>query len=107
MSAIPDHAEIYRKLHANRYEHVEQARRARDMQAQTREWLPIDTYPYGFYRNVILFDPHPGIWVCIGCQVETDEGTVSWEGHDLESVGPVHPTHWMPLPEPPSAQSDT
>jgi plasmid maintenance system killer protein len=34
MSAIPDHAEIYRKLHANRFEHVEQARRARDMQAE-------------------------------------------------------------------------
>ena len=33
MNAIPDHAEIYRKLHANRWDHVEQARRARDMQA--------------------------------------------------------------------------
>lgn len=32
MSAIPDHAEIYRKLHETRYEHVEQARRARDYQ---------------------------------------------------------------------------
>jgi hypothetical protein len=35
MSAIPDHAEIYRKLHANRYEHVEQARRARDEQERS------------------------------------------------------------------------
>ena len=34
MTAIPDHAEIYRKLHANRWDHVEQARRAREYQSK-------------------------------------------------------------------------
>lgn len=41
MSAIPDHAEIYRKLHANRYEHVEQARRARTMDSDIRIMLDL------------------------------------------------------------------
>lgn len=34
MSSVPDHAAIYKKLHENREEHIEQARRARDMQAE-------------------------------------------------------------------------
>ena len=34
MASIPDHAAIYKKLHDTREEHVEQARRARDMQAE-------------------------------------------------------------------------
>lgn len=34
MASIPDHAAIYKKLHDQREEHVEQARRARDLQAE-------------------------------------------------------------------------
>lgn len=34
MASVPDHAAIYKKLHENREEHIEQARRARDMQAE-------------------------------------------------------------------------
>lgn len=37
MPSVPDHAKIYKKLHEQREAHVEQARRARDMQAELAE----------------------------------------------------------------------
>lgn len=37
MASIPDHAAIYKKLHDQREEHVDQARRARDLQAELAE----------------------------------------------------------------------
>jgi hypothetical protein len=43
-------AEIYRKLHANRYEHVEQARRAREADCDRR--IAIETLELLLYGTV-------------------------------------------------------
>jgi len=72
MTAIPDHAEIYRKLHANRWDHVESARRAREYQAivyaDKREYTKIEeTGMIIFITSIIItvFLSWGGMWSLI------------------------------------------
>ncbi len=77
------------------------------LRARVREWQPIETGPKDGTHILFwcgLFDPgdvqlgiwFDGIWLGDGyCgRWETLDGTT------LE--GPYHPTHWMPMPDPPT-----
>ena len=78
------------------------------------QWQPIETAPKDG-TAVIIFTPADGAavpvpedgqvgfgWFDDGCDDlgnEVDEAT--WQWFDQHEQGPCHPTHWMPLPEPP------
>ena len=65
------------------------------------EWQPIETAPREQMAVVILYDPAHNPTVFAGHLVFGD-----WEAEkvddDFYGDGPVHPTHWMPLPAPPT-----
>lgn len=66
------------------------------------QWQPIETapkdglvmllYPCGMFGTV---SPDVGYW-------DRDKGYEAWRTLDGERIEPM-PTHWMPLPDPPSA----
>lgn len=52
---MSDLSHIYAKLHANRYEHIEQARRARDMQSQLHEFRVSVEFPIAGFAAGAVF----------------------------------------------------
>lgn len=70
-----------------------------DQEGCVSEWQPIETAPKR--GDVLLwFDNcvHEGCW--IRKQREFVEGWY-WAGYSERPTGPLYPTHWMPLPDPP------
>lgn len=72
------------------------------------EWQPIETAPKDESRILLI---RIGFQVCIGYWLtkyskwattdpEDYPDVETWEAEELGSR--YHPTHWMPLPEPPS-----
>jgi hypothetical protein len=79
------------------------------------EWQPIETAPKDG-RFVLVADPRLDQPVTIGAYYKADrdeqtgrfsagswDGWLSMDGDHLASIS--HPTHWMPLPDPPAALS--
>jgi len=84
------------------------------------EWRPIETAPKGPEDTILVLefthieDYHTsisiGFWSTIDAFADDPrEGWCAWES-DLTSSGDywreLHPTHWMPLPAPPSTTSE-
>ncbi len=61
-----------------------------------REWQPIETAPKD--KRVLLFD---GDWVSAGAYTDYDNFGWVMDSDEGPHSGPG-PTHWMPLPAPPS-----
>ena len=60
------------------------------------DWRPISEAPLDG-RRVLVFQP-PGIWE-VAVFSRYDHSWVAAVNH------PLHPTHWMPLPEPPADET--
>jgi hypothetical protein len=80
------------------------------------EWQPIKTAPKTG-QDVLLFLGHPGGTVHEGRYMMKGRDPIEPEGwywagfggnlrtihgHPFGGVGPIYPTHWMPLPEEPA-----
>ena len=71
------------------------------------EWQPIETAPKD--RMILGYIPDPPEWSSIYGHVrviladEFDGRLVEWTHFAGDDTTTVVPTHWMPLPEPPSA----
>jgi hypothetical protein len=69
-------------------------------------WQPIETAPIEPFDQKRWFMAHSerlllyrvGGWVTIGTYNFTEKGKGRWQHY----LGNIEPTHWMPLPEPPS-----
>ncbi|CAB4188119.1 Domain of unknown function DUF551 [uncultured Caudovirales phage] len=67
----------------------------------TFEWQPIETAPkdgtwiLGYWRDQRITE-YPRVIFANDCSQHD-----VWYTADNRDFGPVYPTHWMPLPEPP------
>lgn len=73
----------------------------------TNPWQPIDTAPMDAYESVLVYDADTE-YICIA-QYEKNAQPPFWsyDVHDLASgrAGELkQPTHWMPLPSPPTVE---
>jgi len=66
------------------------------------EWQPIETAPLEV--DVLLYDPSKMIGVQVGMGYKHPNGLIDW--YQTFSY-PLEPTHWMPLPEPPTLTTTT
>lgn len=76
-------------------------------------WQPIESAPKDGTR-VLFYDPHSSVGVHAGCWdasfTSTDDGLSfrgAWTDYSVHSFGSeecneYYPTHWQPLPEPPT-----
>jgi hypothetical protein len=64
-----------------------------------RDWQPIETAPKDGTK-VLFWSSGTGDWPICGRWVDPDGADFSWWGMDKSALG--NPTHWMPLPAPPS-----
>ena len=62
------------------------------------EWQPIETAPKDDYQEILVF--HNGGITIARWYEENQEWVYQHELLSLDSV--ASPTHWMPLPEPPT-----
>ena len=69
------------------------------------EWQPIETMPND---EAVLIAGGDVLYPIVASKITTDEGSVSF---DLDAQGGIvcpevayWPTHWMPLPEPPTKE---
>ena len=73
------------------------------------EWKPIETAPKDGRQNVLLWNGkrvYEGHWGLGRYNRSTREYEHAWISHP--NSGDTKPTHWMPLPKPPSTtQSQT
>jgi len=60
-------------------------------------WQPIDTAPDTPKGVILLYCPPPGEGVTAGYR----GGLMQWRGWHDDYLD-VQPTHWMPLPDPPT-----
>lgn len=72
---------------------------------KVQQWQPIETAPKDDNKHVLLFGDGPAIREC--CYVGylsparvNDSGIDEWK--EMASGYVMRPTHWMPLPEPPT-----
>lgn len=72
------------------------------------EWLPIESAPKDGKTSVVLLvnAPMPSVYIGSFCTHAHDRGNTALD-HDRkywrDAYGRFsHPTHWMPLPEPPA-----
>ncbi|WP_445322869.1 DUF551 domain-containing protein [Ramlibacter sp. AN1015] len=77
---------------------------------ESSTWQPIETAPTGPFDYDRWFMPHSprlllwvGEYAVIGTYNFTERGKGRWQG----PLGNISPTHWMPLPAPPSKGVDT
>jgi hypothetical protein len=70
------------------------------------EWQPIETAPRDG-TSVLLFDGeiHEGFWDEVDFNEFSGTPVMSWNYGNLSWIDDTNfwPTHWMPLPSPPSA----
>ncbi len=70
------------------------------------DWQIIDTAPKS--ERVLIFTPHVGAETAILLESVDSEGKAKgnqwFVGQSMKNGGATHykPTHWMPLPEPPT-----
>lgn len=67
------------------------------------EWKPIATAPRDG-RDVLVFGDGSYAVACWNGQEWRDMGDIGWAGMDGHNGN--QPTHWMPLPEPPSTDTE-
>ena len=67
------------------------------------EWQPIETAPRGYTQIVIaMFEGDARVWAFVAYMNEND----IWEDGEDVIANADDPTHWMPLPEPPTENGD-
>ncbi len=69
------------------------------------EWQPIETAPRN-WTGIILYDPVCDPEVFQGYYSEPDGGDDCWMEDQGMGSEQVFPTHWMPLPSPPSSTEE-
>jgi hypothetical protein len=83
-------------------EHTAMVREARAVAASRPCWQPIEDVPPDIMHSadpVLLWSPDTHTCVVYGRYWTQTE---RWEEDHMST--PLHPTHWMPLPEPPDAR---
>lgn len=72
-------------------------------------WRPIETAPMRSGWALLYFPMYQDWRICIGSRVSDENGAVladTWASQDEEGAFLTdvrfHPTHWAPLPAPPS-----
>ena len=74
---------------------------AKYVQSQQLSWVSVDSNPPEQDKWMLLFNGH---WIGVGkydkCEDE-EFSTPEWQDETHEYIHPI-PTHWMPLPAPPS-----
>jgi hypothetical protein len=61
------------------------------------EWRDIETAPYG---QLLAWVPLPSGGGCFNLLCKDEDG--NWIDDGGENISPYAPTHWMPLPDPPT-----
>lgn len=76
--------------------------------AQAQKWLPIETAPMVDGQLLLLWVVTDlDAWACIGCyEAGAVNDTTDSTGWLTEDGSYISPTHWMPLPTPPTQPSD-
>lgn len=67
------------------------------------EWQPIETAPKIEGDRLLVAWPNRQAWVTIGFWSDEYHGLKAWADDMTENPFVPQPTHWMPLPAPPSS----
>jgi hypothetical protein len=80
-----------RRAHTDMVAHLHDVTTMLEAERARNRWQPIDTAPQDGTRVLL--------WAEGKCRVG------NWIYYPADANNPVAPTHWMPLPEPPSADA--
>jgi hypothetical protein len=83
------------------------------METDAEQWQPIETVPLPRFRKRDFWDQrlvclvYSAKGVELGVYSFTSQGDGVWSGYGTGPSHRIYPTHWMPLPKPPTPTKDT